>query len=137
RLRCGRDVVVIENHREPRERSQRLAAHATGQINTAQIHGHRPNRADAIQAQLQLARRAQLLERRKIIEDARGRFTMGGPNPTQAEIALEVTTDFRVIERFAPANLMDLEGKALTRRVVDQTVAKFAIAEDETRRVKQ
>ena len=51
-VRRGRDFVVVKHHRQPRIRAQSLAAGTRCQKNPAQIHRHRADGADAIQAQL-------------------------------------------------------------------------------------
>src|SRR5512139_638281 len=63
-------LVVVEYHREPRIRPQPLAAGAGSQPNRAQVHRHRANRANAIQAELDLKLRAQRLELLEVIERA-------------------------------------------------------------------
>ena len=53
-LRRGSKLVMIKHHRKPGERGERFAAHGRREIHTGKIDRSGANRADAIEAQLQI-----------------------------------------------------------------------------------
>ena len=81
-VRRGGDFVAVENHRNARIRAQALAAGAGRQINAAQIHRHRADGADAIEAQFHATRRAHRFESVEIGQNARRGFAVRAPEPS-------------------------------------------------------
>ena len=56
---------------------------------------------------------------------------MRRPDPAQLRVLFETTANLGVVERVAPADLINLELESLARGVVDEAVAELAVADDE------
>src|SRR5687767_6534089 len=133
----GHEWMVVEHHGQARESRQALPADTRGQIDATQIDRDSAQRADAIQAQLNVARGADAAQGAEVVQDARGSFTVNGPKPFNLRMAREALADLFVIERLAPGKLHRLELKVQAAGVVDQTIAKFAVAQHDAGSLQQ
>src|SRR5207247_8731274 len=108
-----------------------LAARTRGQVDAAQVDGHGADGTDAIEAELDLIFGAELLERAQFVENAGGSFTMGGPKPANLGVLRQATSNLGIIERLAPADGMDVEFQTLPGGVINEPIAKFAVAQNQ------
>src|SRR6267143_7091609 len=89
----GPDFVVIKHHRQARERPETLAADARGQEHAAQINWHRADRADAVEAELELVLRRYGLEQVRVVQHAGGSFAVHGPEPLESARSRQPPTE--------------------------------------------
>src|SRR5438046_716913 len=118
--------MVIKHHRNARVRAQAFPACARSQINTAQVHRHRPDRANAIQAEFDLKLRAQSLKTVEVVEDSSGGFAMDAPEPGGDGYPLQHLSDRYKVKRFAPWEFESVEFQAEAFGVVGQPFTEFA-----------
>src|SRR5207248_453841 len=117
---------IVEDHRQPRIGTEAFAAHARGEMHAAQIHCHRADRADAVEAERYRRILACGLERAEIVQDAGRRLAMYRPQPA---LAGQPAWQRRHVERLAPGLPHYLELQTLAPRMVDEPVAEFAVAQ--------
>src|SRR5258706_5356467 len=106
-------------------------------MHTVQIHWNGPNRADAIQTELQTELAADLLEPRQVVEYSSRGLAVHCPNPTQLWRAGNSLTNLPRIKHPAPIQPQDVKVQAEAACVIHQSIAKFSVGENQTRLFQQ